>query len=170
MIQTLRALRDGGLEPNAESIGRMWRAASKVPGGKALFSAAAARQAPYSATVGARVIELAPGHARVSMDDRPAVRNHLRSVHALAVANLAEFTSGLCMLAGLPRGRRGIIVRIEVAYPKKARGTLTATADIVPPTADFEGMLVLPVDVYDAEGDVVVRGWFHWRIGPDRSR
>lgn len=163
-----RPLRQMNLRPNAESIGRLWETASKMPGGKALFSTFAARQAPYSASIGARVVELGPGHCRVEMPDRGAVRNHLRSVHALALANLAEFASGLSMLAGLPPGRRGIVVRIEVDYLKKARGTITAAADVVPPDADFEGPLVLPVELYDAGGDVVARGRFHWKIGPER--
>lgn len=162
LIRPLRRMR-----PNADSIGRLWQAACKVPGGKAAFSAFAARQAPYSASIGARVVELGPGHSRVEMADRPAVRNHLRSVHALALANLAEFASGLAMLAGLPAGRRGIVVRVEVDYLKKARGTVTAAADVVPPAADFDGPLVLPVELYDAGGDVVARGWFHWLIGPE---
>lgn len=156
------------VRPDADSIGKAWETACKLPGGKALFSAFAARQAPYSASIGARVVELSPGRARTEMDDRHAVRNHLRSVHALALANLAEFTSGLAMLAGLPRGRRGIVVRIEVDYVKKARGTISGVADIVPPADDFEGPLVLPVELYDAGGDLVARGAFHWQIGPDR--
>ncbi len=168
MLESLRNLRAGAIRPNADSIGRLWRTACKMPGGKALFSAAAARQAPYTATIGARILELAPGHARLEMADRPAVRNHLACVHALALANLAEFASGLSMLAGLPAGRRGIVVRIEVDYLKKARGTITAAADVVPPSAHFEGRLTLPVELYDAAGQTVARGRYHWQIGPDR--
>lgn len=166
MLESLRSL--ASMRPNADSIGRMWQTACRVPGGKAAFSVLAARQAPYSSTIGARVLELRPGHARVEMADRPAVRNHLRSVHALALANLAEFASGLSMLAGLPAGRRGIVVRIEVDYLKKARGTITAVADVVPPADDYEGPLVLPVDLYDAAGEHVARGRYHWTIGPER--
>lgn len=168
MLDALRRLNAGAIRPNADSIGRVWQTACKMPGGRALFSAAAARQAPYSATIGARVLELGPGHARVEMADRPAVRNHLDCVHALALANLCEFASGLSMLAGLPAGRRAIVVRIEVDYLAKARGTITAAADVVPPAADFEGDLALPVEAYDAEGHTVVRGLYHWRIGADR--
>ena len=165
MLETLRTLRTDTLRPDAESIGRLWRTACKLPGGKALFSAAVGRRAPYTHTIGARVVELAPGHARIVMEDRPPLRNHLDCLHALALANLAEFASGLSMLAGLPRGLRGIVVRIEIDYLEKARGTITAAADVVPPAPDFEGLLALPVELYDAEGRTVARGLYHWQIG-----
>ena len=73
--------------------------------------------------------------------------------------------SGVAMLAGLPTGMRGILTGIEVSYLKKARGTLTALAEVEPPEDGYEGPLVLPVTIRDEAGEVVTEGKFHWKIG-----
>lgn len=168
MIDLSKAAEKFSIKPDGESLMKMWALAEKMPGGAALFSKLVGRMAPYSGSIGARVADLAPGRARLELEDRKAVRNHLDSVHAIALANLAEMASGLAMLAGLPAGMRGILTRIEVDYTKKARGTLTAVAEVEPPEDGYEGPLVLPVTVRDEAGDVVVAGHFHWKIGPAR--
>ena len=130
-----------------------------------MFSLVLGRLVPYTGALGARVEELEPGHARVTLRDRRGVRNHLGSVHAVALANLAEVTSGLAMLTSLPESARGIIVHIGVEYLKKARGTLTAECRCPAPPG-IEETVTVTASVMDAAGEVVARAEVRWLIRP----
>ena len=65
---------------------KTWRRVSALPGGKQLFSKVVSHKAPYFNSIGARVQELRPNYARVTMRKRRAVQNHIGTVHAIAVA------------------------------------------------------------------------------------
>ena len=125
------------------------------------------RLVPYSGSIRPRVLELEPGRAVVSIRERRRLRNHLRSVHALALANLGELASGLAMTLALPPGVRGIPVRIEIDYEKKARGRITAEGRAAPPSDIREDLeSTATAELRDEAGEVVARVVVRWRIGP----
>ena len=144
----------------------LWRRLAPLPGGKWLFSRSLGLTVPYSGSVRPRVLELEPGHARVAIRDRRSVRNHLNSVHAIALANVSELASGLAMTTGLPDGTRGIVVRLSIEYFKKARGVLIAESRCTVPrvTSDQEHDFV--ADIHDEAGELVARTTVTWRLGP----
>lgn len=143
-----------------------WDRLSRFPGGRRLFSWLLGRMVPYTGTIRPHVVELAPGYAKIRMADRRAVRNHLGSVHAVALANLAEVTSGLALTVGLPPGARGIPTALTITFVRKARGTLTAEARCALPATTGEADYDLESLITDERGDVVARATVRWRIGP----
>ena len=154
------------LSAPGERLRSRWQRLSKFPGGKTLFSLLVGWMTPYSGTMGARVAELEPGWCRVTLRDRRRVRNHLASVHAMALANLAEMASGLAVLAGLPPGVQGIVTGFSITYLKKARGLLTAECRVSGLDVTTEQEYEAPVTVTDTQGDVVATATARWRLRP----
>ena len=147
-------------------IRKQWETWSQRPGGKWIFSKMLGRVVPYTGTIGARVEELRPGYSRVTLRDRRVVRNHLRSVHAIALMNLAELATGLSLNFALPADARSILKGLSIEYHKKARGTLTAEANAPVLTDNAERDLTVETAIRDEAGEVVATAQAHWRIGP----
>ena len=144
----------------------MWHRLSPLPGGKTLFSLLVGRMTPYSGSIGARVEDLSPGWCRVSLRDRRRVRNHLGSIHAIALANLAELASGLAVLAGLPPTVQGIVTGFSISYSRKARGRLVAECRAPNLDVTSEQECEASLAITDAGGNVVAQATARWRLRP----
>lgn len=155
-------------EAPVERLRTTWRGLSVKPGGKWVFSKLFSRFIPYSGTVSPEILELSPGRAVIAIEDRRRVRNHLRSVHAIALANLGEMSTGLALGFGMPAGTRSILVRLSCEYLKKARGRLVATAEA--PAVESSGTRDYEVTslIRDDRGEVVARTVAVWKVGPER--
>jgi acyl-coenzyme A thioesterase PaaI-like protein len=116
--------------------------------------------------MGARVEELRPGYSRVTLQDRRKVRNHLRSIHAIALMNMAELSTGLALNYAMRPDARSILKGLSIDYTKKARGTLTAEANAPVLESNEEREITVTTDIRDTEGDVVATAHARWLVGP----
>ena len=170
IAQQLPALLSGALPSLAQlsqvTLAQSWAALQGRPLGKQLFSQLVKLKIPYTGALGAQVEELGDGHAVVTLRDRRAVRNHLNSIHAIALVNLGEFTTGLAVFHRLDGRARGIVTDLRIQYVKKARGTMTARCDIAIPELAGKIQLEVPGVISDASGEVVAKVWATWQIQP----
>ena len=145
---------------------KWWEKLNKLPAGDRLFSIFLGLYAPYSGSISARVEALSPGQARVSIRDRRKLRNHLKSIHAIALINLGEIATGLAVLSTIPDNMRGIVLGLEAEYIKKARGRLVASASFeLPATIDDNTPVKVTAEITDDQGDLVTRVHANWLLG-----
>lgn len=158
-----------GKSSMSEMLFSAWKKLTTRPGGKNEFSSMLGEMIPYSGSIGAVIQELRPGYARVLLKDRKKVRNHLGSIHAIALANLGELTTGMAAMAAMPPKTRSIVRNLEISYEKKARGTLISTCvcEIEPPEKNRE--YLIQAEIRDTVGDLVAVVSALWVIGPEKS-
>ena len=132
--------------------------------GNFLFSKMIGMRIPYSGSIGATVLELSDGHAKIELKDRRAVRNHLNCIHAIALVNLGELCTGLAVFHKLDGKAKGIVTGLRIEYLKKARGTITATADVAIPQDPGKHEFEVAGELRDASGETVARVWAQWQV------
>jgi acyl-coenzyme A thioesterase PaaI-like protein len=149
---------------------RSHRALSNLPGGRWLFTQLVKRMIPYSGSVNPCVEVLEPGYARISIQQRRRLEQHLGSIHAIALMNVAEFASGAAMTTALPPGYRGIVTKMSIEYFKKARGKITAESRPTLPSLSNDFEFDVTSDLTNEKGELVARSTVRWRIGVVESR
>lgn len=147
-------------------ITNLWTRLQGVPGGRWLFGRLLGLMVPYTGTIKPHVLVLEPGHAVVVMRDRRGVRNHLSSVHALALGNLGELTTGLATMAGMPPNVRSIPTHLSIEFVKKGRGELRGECRTEIPEVTGDVDHDVTSEITDAAGDVVARTTVRWRLSP----
>eukprot|EP00981_Chlorochromonas_danica_P015698 scaffold14366_cov208-Ochromonas_danica.AAC.4 len=102
-----------------------------------------------------------PGYAAITMKQRWSVQNHIKTIHAIAVCNLAEMTMGLVAESTIPDHLRWLPMGMDVDYLKKASGQLTATSKVDPETffnlPSYPEQVKVPIEVHNAEGVLVTK-------------
>ncbi len=150
----------------------LFRRLSSKPGGKWLFSRLVCLKAPYFASIAPRMELLEPGRAVATLRHRRAVTNHLGTVHAIALCNLAEFTGGLACDVSIPASMRWIPRGMTVEYLKKAVGSMRATATPAFAPRDAAEGYELPFDVVieNPQGEAVFKASIAMWVSPRSKR
>jgi acyl-coenzyme A thioesterase PaaI-like protein len=148
----------------------LWSRLSALPGGRWLFSRLICLKAPYFSSVRPTFVALRPGYCAVTIRKRRSVTNHLGTVHAIAMCNMAELAAGIMSEATVPASHRWIPKGMSVDYLRKAGTDLQAVAEVAPlPAFGPPAEMPVPVSVTDRSGEVVCRAVIRMWVTPKKE-
>ena len=101
--------------------------------------------------------------------------NHIKGLHACALATLAEYTTGLTLISCLdPQSYRIIMQKIYMEYfyqgKKDAFATFSISEDWLSTNilhkmeSDSQVIVPLVIDIYDSENNKLATGKISWQI------
>lgn len=147
----------------------LWQRLSTKPMGKWAFSRLVCWKAPYFGTIRPRFEELRPGYCEVRIKKRRSVLNHIGTVHAIAMCNMAELAAGTMTDVTVPANCRWIPKGMTVEYLARAQTGLKAVAQL-DPIPKFESAADVPVTVTvaDAADETVFRAVITMWVSPKK--
>ena len=138
---------------------KIWKTLEAKPAGKWTFSKLLCLKAPYFSSISPLFEQLRPDYCEVSIKKHRAVLNHIGTVHAIAMCNMAELAGGTMTDVTVPNTHRWIPKGMQVEYIQKASTDLVAVA--TPAQSNFvwnEGSdYVVNVDVKNTAQELVFR-------------
>ena len=140
----------------------LWNKASALPAGKWTFTRMLCLKAPYFSSISPLFQALKPNSCKISIKKKRSVLNHIGTVHAIAMCNMAELAGGTMTEVTVPATHRWIPKGMTVEYLKKAETDLIAIASPVEQNYDWDkaGEYLVNVDVFDKANEKV----FHAKI------
>lgn len=128
----------------------------------------------FFGTARIRILEAEAGRVVMQIRNRRKVQNHIKGVHAAAMALLAESATGLVLGLSLPDDKLPLMKTMTVNYLKRAQGDLNAVATLTPEQLraianDERGDIVVPVTVTDSAGNEPLQAEMLWAWRPKKA-
>lgn len=130
---------------------------------------------PFNRPHGFKVLEIGDNHLKTLVPYKRRNFNHIKGIHACALATLAEFTTGLLLLIKLdPKNYRLIMQKLEMEYHYQARMDAFAIFTISdewlrlkilgPLSTDDKVTVNCEVKIHDMEKNHLATGIITWQI------
>lgn len=149
---------------------KLWQRFASAPGGKWAFSRLLCFKAPYFASIRPQFEVLKPHYCKVRIAKQRAVLNHLGTVHAIAMCNMAELAGGTMTEVSVPSTHRWIPKGMQVDYLKKATTDLVAVASPEGQSDWSEaGEYKVKVEVRNTSGEEVFRALITMWVSPKKT-
>lgn len=129
---------------------KFWNKLNGSAIGRWLFAKIICFKAPYFGSISPRISVLQANRCEGYFNHKRKVQNHIGTVHAIALCNIAELCAGLMVDVSLPSDMRWIPQSMTVNYLKKAKGKMHATAEPIDP-------LISTPESYPAKTKVNIR-------------
>lgn len=133
------------------------------------------RMIPFNKPHGFRILEIGDHHLRTLIPYRKKNFNHIRGLHACALATISEFTTGFLLVSKLDAKKyRLIMQRLEMDYHYQGKMDATATFTISedwlqqqiydPLKTQDAVVIVCEVKIHDEQGNHLTTGKVYWQI------
>jgi acyl-coenzyme A thioesterase PaaI-like protein len=121
----------------------------------------------YAGTTGIAIQKWDDSQAIVHLKNRWRVQNHLKGVHATAMATLAESATGMVFGCHVPDSHLPLLKSMNVQFVKRAQGNLKAVAQITEEQKELirtndKGSAVIAVKVTDEAGNEPIHCQMEW--------
>jgi acyl-coenzyme A thioesterase PaaI-like protein len=128
---------------------------------------------PMVGTAGLRFEEVSAERVVVSIRNKPKVRNHIKGLHAAAMALLAETATGFCVGMHLPDDKLPLMKTMKINYTKRAQGNMKAVAQLRPEQikqilTEEKGEVLVPVRITDDSGESPIECEMLWAWVPKK--
>ncbi len=152
-------------------------ATSKLPSSVRTYALSKAFGAvvPMVGTAGLRYEHVSNNKVVVSIKNKRSMQNHIKGVHAAAMALLAETATGFVVGVNVPDHRLMVIKSLHVDYKRIAKGDLVATATLSDEQRQFiidneKGELIVPITVIDESGNAPIECTMNWAWLPKKKK
>lgn len=113
---------------------------------------------PFLGTAGLVFEEVSRERMVVSVKNRKKVQNHIKGLHAAAMALLAETATGFVVGMNVPDDKLMLLKSMKVSYYKRAQGDMRAVATLPPEQVqrmftEDKGDVLVDVVVTDESGE-----------------
>lgn len=130
---------------------------------------------PMVGTAGIRYEHVAPNKVVVSIKNQRPMQNHIKGLHAAAMALLAETATGFVVGLNVPDNRIMLIKSLHVDYKRIAKGGMTATATLSDEQIAYianneKGDLIVPITVVDESGESPIQCTMNWAWIPKKKK
>ena len=130
---------------------------------------------PFNKPHGFKIIALGDDHLKTLLPYKKSNFNHIKGLHACALATLSEFTTGFLLLTRLDASKyRLIMKKIEMEYHYQGKKDATALFEatgqwmeekVIGPLQNEAAIVVVcEVKAHDVEGNHLTTGKVHWQI------
>ena len=137
------------------------------------LSLAVGKVVPFVGTSRLRIEELTEERVIASIRNRRRVQNHIKGVHAAAMALLAETASGFAVGMNLPDDKLPLIKSFKVDFKKRTKGDMRVVATLTPKQrerlkTEARGDLLVEVHVTDETGSEPISCDMLWAWVPKK--
>ncbi|MDF0605413.1 DUF4442 domain-containing protein [Neisseriaceae bacterium TC5R-5] len=163
------------MSPPANKMSRLAAQVQHLPAALqgVAFSLLFGRYVPFLATAGLRFDEVGPQQLIVSIRNRRKVQNHIKGVHAAAMALLAETATGFVVAMNMPDDKLMLLKSMQVNYTKRSQGQMRAVAHLSSEQVQLmhetdKGEVLVPVCVTDESGESPIECQMLWAWIPKK--